>query len=70
MPAEVASSALQAQHISTPVRAACPYTRFIRAAVEEINTEAKTIRLRPGADLPPETLEYDHLVLSLGSVPF
>ena len=70
MLAEVASSALQAQHISTPVRAACPYTRFIRAAVEEINTEAKTIRLRPGADLPPETLEYDHLVLSLGSVPF
>ena len=67
---EVASSALQAQHISTPVRAACPYTRFIRAAVEEINTEAKTIRLRPGADLPPETLEYDHLVWSLGSVPF
>ncbi|MCZ6529702.1 MAG: NAD(P)/FAD-dependent oxidoreductase [Chloroflexi bacterium] len=70
MLAEVASSALQAQHISTPVRAACPYTRFLRAAVEGIDTEAKTVRLLPGIDLPPESLEYDHLVLALGSVPY
>jgi NADH dehydrogenase len=69
MLAEVASSALQAQHISTPIRAACPYTRFMRAAVQEIDTEAKTVRLLPGVDLPPESLRYDHLVLALGSVP-
>ena len=69
MLAEVASSALQAQHISTPLRAACPHTRFQRAAVEEINAEAKTVRVRPGVGLPNETIKYDHLVLALGSVP-
>ena len=69
MLAEVASSALQAQHISTPLRAACPHTRFVRTTVEGIDTEARTIRLRPGINLNQETLAYDHLVLALGSVP-
>ena len=69
MLAEVASSSLQAQHISTPVRAACPHTRFLRATVESIDTDAKMIRLRPGVNLKPENLAYDHLVLALGSVP-
>ena len=69
MLAEVASSALQARHISTPLRSACPHTRFQRAAVEEINAETKTVRLRPGVGLPDETIKYDHLVLALGSVP-
>jgi NADH dehydrogenase len=70
MLAEVASSALQAQHISTPLRAACPHTKFIRASVEKIDVESSTIQLFPGVDLPTETLGYDHLVLALGSVPY
>lgn len=69
MLAEVASSSLQAQHISTPIRAACPHTRFVRAAVQQIDTERRTVRLLPGVNLPPESLSYDHLVLALGSVP-
>jgi len=69
MLAEVASSSLEAQHISTPIRAACPHTRFLRAAVDGIDTDAKAIRLLPGVNLKPETLAYDHLVLALGSVP-
>jgi NADH dehydrogenase len=67
---EVASSALLAQHISTPVRAACPNTRFLRATVSGIDTQNSKIRLFPGVGLPLETMEYDHLVLALGSVPF
>jgi NADH dehydrogenase len=69
MLAEVASSALQAQHISTPVRAACPHTIHVRGTVEAIDPESATIRVLSGADLPSKTLSYDHLVLALGSVP-
>ncbi len=69
MLAEVASSSLEAQHISTPIRAACPHTRFLRAAVDGIDTDAKKVRLLPGVNLKSETLAYDHLVLALGSVP-
>jgi len=69
MLAEVASSALQAQHISAPVRAACPHTIHVRGTVETIDPEAGTIRVLPGPDLPSKTLAYDHLILALGSVP-
>lgn len=69
MLAEVASSAVQAQHISTPVRAACPHTTHVRGTVEAIDPESATIRVLPGPDLPPKTLAYDHLILALGSIP-
>jgi NADH dehydrogenase len=69
MLAEVASSALQAQHISAPIRAASPRTRFLRAAVEVIDTESQTVRVYAGHNLPSETLDYDHMVVALGSIP-
>ena len=67
---EVASSALLAQHISTPVRAACPNTRFLRATLNAIDIQNSEIRVLPGVGLPAETVEYDQLVLALGSVPY
>lgn len=69
MLAEVASSGLEAQHISAPVRAALPYTRFSRAEVGAIDTAAQAVRIRASPSAPVETLPYDHLVLALGSVP-
>ena len=69
MLAEVASSGLEAQHISAPVRASCPHTRFHRAEVTAIDTSSQVVSVRPGPSLPSETLSYDHLVLSLGLVP-
>jgi NADH dehydrogenase len=69
MLAEVASSGLEAQHISAPVRAALPYTRFSRAEVGGIDTTAQAVRIRASPSAPVETLPYDHLVLALGSVP-
>ena len=77
MLAEVASSTLEAQHISAPLRAACPNTRFRRAEVEAIDTAAHVVRVRSSAaafldccdSSPAEALPYDHLVLALGSVP-
>jgi NADH dehydrogenase len=69
MLSEVASSALEAQHISTPVRAVVPRTRFRRAEVEAIDLSGRAVRVRSGPTAPPETLGYDHLVLALGAIP-
>ncbi len=68
MLAVVASSALQAQHISAPVRAACPRTDVRRAEVDSIDVGERLVRLRVGASRR-ESIAYDHLVLALGSVP-
>ncbi len=68
MLAEVASSALQAQHISAPVRAACPATFVRRAEVDAIDVGARVVRVRVGGRRR-ESIAYDHLVLALGSVP-
>ncbi|MEW5989272.1 MAG: NAD(P)/FAD-dependent oxidoreductase [Chloroflexota bacterium] len=67
MLAEVASSALQAQHISAPVRACLPYTRFLRGDAEAIDLPARIVQVQTG--LTVESLDFDHLVLALGSVP-
>ena len=69
MLAEVASSALEAQHISAPIRASCPNTRCHRAEVAAIDTSARVVWVRSGASKAPEAVPYDHLVMALGSVP-
>ncbi len=69
MLAEVASSGLEAQHISAPVRASCPHTRFYRSEVTAIDTSERMVWMRSGPTLPEEALPYDHLVLALGSIP-
>ena len=68
MLAEVASSGLEPQHISSPVRASCPHTRFHRGQVVDINTGAQLVHVHSGGSVPTEELPYDHLVLALGSV--
>lgn len=69
MLAEVASSALAGHHISTPVRASLPQTRFRRAEVASIDAGTRRVRLEPSSALPAESLPYDQLVLALGAVP-
>jgi NADH dehydrogenase len=69
MLAEVASSSLTARHISAPIRAACPRTRFRRADVESIDPTVRTVTIRDREDGPPEQLPYDQLILALGAVP-
>jgi NADH dehydrogenase len=65
MLAEVASGGLEAQHISTPVRAAVSHTRFRHGRVVEVDVAQRQVRLADG----DETVAYDHLVLAVGSVP-
>ena len=69
MLAEVAGSALEPQHISCPVRAILPHTRFRKADVERIDTEAQAVHIRSWPDAPDTVVGYDHLVLALGSAP-
>ena len=69
MLAEVAGSALEPQHISCPVRAILPHTSFRKADVERIDTEAQAVHIRGGPDARTTAVEYDQLVLALGSVP-
>jgi NADH dehydrogenase len=68
MLAEVASGALQAQHISAPVRAAAAHTRFCHGVAERIDTEWRLVDVATASG-PPQSLPYDHLVLAVGSVP-
>ncbi|MEM7326731.1 MAG: NAD(P)/FAD-dependent oxidoreductase [Actinomycetota bacterium] len=65
MLAEVAGSALQPHHISAPIRAMCPRTRFYRDEVADIDLDRQVVHLRGS----PDPLPYDHLVIALGSVP-
>ena len=69
MLAEVAASALEPQHISSPVRASLPHARFRRAEVQAIDTEAGAVRVRLGTTSRVEAVPYDYLVLAVGSVP-
>lgn len=69
MLAEVASGALEAQHIAAPIRAACPFTNFIHGDVEGIDTEQRQVTVRSRRSTTPQVAPYDHLVLAMGSVP-
>ena len=69
MLAEVASSALEAQHIAAPIRAACPFTNFIHGDVAGIDTEQRVVTVRSRRSAEPQAVPYDHLVLAMGSVP-
>ncbi|MFD9740402.1 NAD(P)/FAD-dependent oxidoreductase [Umezawaea sp. NPDC059074] len=63
MLAEAASGAVEASHISAPVRSAVAHTRFRHGRVESVDTAGRTVHIGS------ESLRYDHLVLAAGSVP-
>jgi NADH dehydrogenase len=71
MLAEVAGSSLEPSHISAPLRSTLLQTNFIRGCVTGIDLERRTVVLDGAVSGSNETgreLEYDHLVLALGSV--
>ena len=65
MLAEVAGSSLEPTHISCPIRTGLRRTRVVRGAVGSVDLAAKHVVV---ASDPPVALEFDHLVLALGSV--
>src|SRR5258708_4503836 len=71
MLAEVAGSSLEPSHISAPLRSSLRQTNFVRGCVTAIDLERRRVLLdgaEPGSSQSSRELEYDHLVLALGSV--
>lgn len=72
MLAEVAGGSLEATDISTPLRGSLHRTEFIRAQTTGIDLEKRCVQLAvaPGPQWTsdPREIQYDHLVLALGSV--
>jgi len=74
MLAEVAGSSLEPTHISAPLRANLRRTQIVRGKVAQIDLEKRRVKVSLGARAQNDgaadvqELNYDHLVLALGSV--
>ncbi len=65
---EVAASDLDITHIVSPVRKLLKRVKIFNGSVENIDLAAKTVSVSHGKEHHHHELEYDHLVLSLGSI--
>ena len=65
---EVAASDLDLTHIVTPIRKLLRRVRFFDGEVESVDLERKTVTVSHGAEHHHHELEYDHLVIALGSI--
>lgn len=71
---EVAASAIETRHITTPIRSFCKRARFYEANIDSINLEAKEVAIRYNIGKKHsntlndkiKVLKYDYLVLALG----
>ncbi len=64
---QVAASGIDTRHIVTPIRSVAKRIRFFEAEVESIDIARRSVTIvHPGG--PRRALEYDHLLLALGSV--
>ncbi len=65
---EVAASDLDVTHIVNPLRKLLRRVRFVEGTVESIDLVSRRVRVVHGDEDHPHDLEFDHLVLALGSV--
>src|SRR5499427_1921061 len=65
---EIAASDLDLTNIVNPVRKMIRHVNFFCGDVDKIDTEKKQVVVSHGFDRHSHTIEYDHLVLALGSV--
>ena len=65
---EVAASDLDLTNIVSPVRKLLRRVEFFEGDAEAIDLEAKTVTVSHGLDRHAHTLEYDALVVALGSI--
>ncbi|HEY2589590.1 MAG TPA: NAD(P)/FAD-dependent oxidoreductase [Tepidisphaeraceae bacterium] len=65
---EVAASDLEITHIVSPVRSMLPHVNFFCGEVDAIDLEHRRVRVSHGFGRHAHDLEYDHLLLGLGSV--
>lgn len=65
---EAGTGSLQPRHAVVPIRSFLRKTRFLAAMAEEVDLQLKTVKAKATADDVEWSIEYDHLVLALGSV--
>lgn len=65
---EVAASDLDITHIVSPVRKLLKRVKIFNGNVESIDLESKIVHVSHGKEHHHHEMEYDHLVLSLGSI--
>lgn len=65
---EVASGMIHPRDISIPIRTFCKRAKFYQAVVSSIDLEQKLVTITRLFDGKVHALEYDYLVLALGSV--
>ena len=65
---EVASSSIEAKHIISPIRAFFRKVRFMDSKVAAIDFEKRVVQVSHCPECMDVSLEFDHLVLALGSV--
>jgi NADH dehydrogenase len=65
---EVSSGGLEPRHVVTPVRAQLRRTTFVLGEITVVDLDARRIEARHPLTGDVIRLEYDHLVLALGSV--
>jgi NADH dehydrogenase len=65
---EIAASDLDLTNIVNPIRKMLRHVSFFVGDVESIDVENKLVSVAHGFDRHAHTLEYDHLVLGLGSI--
>ena len=64
---EVISGTLETLHVISPIRRIVPHAKLYVRAVEQIDLAEQRVRLAPGYARRQLELEYDHLVLALGT---
>jgi NADH dehydrogenase len=69
MLAEVSSSTLEAKHIVAPIRAFFRKVRFRDSHIEGIDLQNRVVHAFHCTECAHYSLEFDHLVLALGSEP-
>jgi NADH:ubiquinone reductase (H+-translocating) len=65
---EVAASDLDLTHIVNPIRKLLKRVRFFAGDVESVDLERRVVAVSHGQERHAHELEFDHLVLALGSV--
>ena len=65
---EVASGMLNPRDITTPIREFCTSAKFYQATVFSVDLEQKLVTITRKFDGKNHALEYDYLVLSVGSI--
>ena len=65
---EVSSGGLEPRHVATPVRAQLHRTKFVLGEIARVDLDAHAVEARHPITGAVTRLEYDHIVLALGSV--